>query len=105
MNSSHFSSKKEEKKNSFHLLFAAMHPRRRKCVRTSAPEKESNHFMKAILPSPIHSKQIVSLFCTFIMHACQSNIIIHFIKFIKCSNVFEILCDSFFCWCACVFAC
>ncbi|WJX63573.1 hypothetical protein P8452_48442 [Trifolium repens] len=36
-----------------------MQPRRRRCVRPSAVlEKESKHFMKAILPSPIHAKQI-----------------------------------------------
>ncbi|CAL5187316.1 unnamed protein product [Lathyrus oleraceus] len=31
---------------------------RRRCVRPTSPEKESKHFMKAILPSPIHAKQI-----------------------------------------------
>ncbi|XP_050915687.1 B3 domain-containing transcription factor VRN1 [Lathyrus oleraceus] len=35
-----------------------MHRCRRKTFRPSAPEMESKHFMKAILPSPIHAKQI-----------------------------------------------
>ncbi|WJX58209.1 hypothetical protein P8452_43687 [Trifolium repens] len=36
-----------------------MQPHRGRCVRPSAvPEKEPKHFMKAILPSPIHAKQI-----------------------------------------------
>ncbi|CAK8564691.1 unnamed protein product [Lathyrus sativus] len=35
-----------------------MQPPRRNTVRPSAPENESKHFMKAILPSPIHAKQI-----------------------------------------------
>ncbi|PNY12437.1 B3 domain-containing protein [Trifolium pratense] len=35
-----------------------MQPRRGRCVRPSLPEKESKHFMKAILPSPIHVKEI-----------------------------------------------
>ncbi|CAK8564690.1 unnamed protein product [Lathyrus sativus] len=35
-----------------------MQPRRKRTVRPSAPETESKHFMKAILPSPVHAKQI-----------------------------------------------
>ncbi|XP_045786509.1 B3 domain-containing transcription factor VRN1-like [Trifolium pratense] len=35
-----------------------MKPRRGRCVRPSVPENEPKHFMKAILPSPIHAKQI-----------------------------------------------
>ncbi|CAJ2652500.1 unnamed protein product [Trifolium pratense] len=35
-----------------------MKPRRGRCVRPSVPENEPKHFMKAILPSPIHVKQI-----------------------------------------------
>ncbi|AES68282.1 B3 DNA-binding domain protein [Medicago truncatula] len=35
-----------------------MQARRRSSVRPPAPEKDSKHFMKAILPSPIHDTQI-----------------------------------------------
>ncbi|WJX36383.1 hypothetical protein P8452_24268 [Trifolium repens] len=35
-----------------------MQHRRRRCVQVQPSEKESKHFMKAILPSPIHAKQI-----------------------------------------------
>ncbi|CAK8564692.1 unnamed protein product [Lathyrus sativus] len=35
-----------------------MKPHRKRCVRPTSPEKGSKHFMKAILRSPIHAKQI-----------------------------------------------
>ena len=53
-----------------------------------------------------HSFQTNSKLVLYFYYACMSiKYYYSFSKMMKCSNVFEILCDSFFCWCACVFAC
>ncbi|WJX30373.1 hypothetical protein P8452_18923 [Trifolium repens] len=44
-------------------------PRRRRCVRPPM-EKESKHFMKAILPSPIHATQILSSLYSYETKRC-----------------------------------